>query len=802
MATTAPSSSPAAFIVPSTSSDRRLDSSSSLSWAGPGAGRAAHSSVGYHNVQPTFERHAITLLDVANWRQSHKDERLRPPVGTDAVMDKATLNSYKAPQHPASHVLHSIPPRAPSRSSRSNILSYTIHLATSSRLSSYSAPSGSRSLLYYAEATRDHDEYDHDSVFISDAWFDAEQKTQGLHKLGSNLLQSSKKNGSLALPPAVERRVDLASLAEDLLVSPSAERAVTKIDADSTQPSSEVDELAALKPLTTPDTTTLYHTTSASAGQGVESEASSRPRVNSVAQSLIDLKFGGKADPSEQVSPSLLDDKPLPSTSASGEASSSSSSSAAARALAQLDATPHMDYRIVLSQSMRTRARTIFSTSPLPALTTSYCRSHRVPSCAVCAAMCARAGERESDHARLRRTNVPGSGLTFVPSSSSSNAPSTAGNKRALVALVPEFLNLSAALLKDVKERANRPFNFGADEAVDEALLAQVVATESTTAVPSAFVAAVTAHGGSGAADEKGKAKEEQPPVPTSTTTVELQVTSAWYDLLTMLLVQACLEGYLVDGWTGTEGVEVLFGVGCGVWEGRSGWSARSNAAAAAARAPAAAGRSESGDSDSSDSEDEEEYERRVEEERRRKREEETRVLVDAARALFGSRDVAQADYERGMRDKTHEFLNVPASKTLHQHLDYLGTKYPMSQFEDAMVDFIEASVRLLGKPALAKHDPRSSTPASSNAGAATTPTSAGGAGAANDSAPDNFALIRYFAPASFATTPPLALPSASSAHAHKEDEDRGRERRPHRAWEEGGRDSSEGGAAKRRRVD
>ncbi|GAA5824751.1 hypothetical protein JCM11251_005327 [Rhodosporidiobolus azoricus] len=785
--TTASSSSLPAFIVPSTTNSRRLDSST-LSWV---PGRASHSSIGYNQSgQATYERHAITLSDVASWRRSHPTEKLRPPKGTDAVMDKATLSNYKAPQHPASHVLHSIPPRAPSRSSRSNILSYTLHLATSSRLSSYSSPSGSRSLLYYAEASREHDEHDRDSVYIPDAWFDAEQNTQGLHKLGSNLLQSNKKNGTLALPAAVERRVDLASLTEDLLVSPSAERAVYKIDADSTQPSSEVDELVALKPLTTPDTTTLYHTTSASsaiaAGNGSQdSSSAARPRVNSVAQSLIDLKFGGAADPSEQRSPPLLDDKPLASTSSSAAIASVSNGDAASRALAQLDATPHMDYRIVLSQSMRTRARTIFGTSPLPSLTTSYCRSHRVPSCAVCAAICTRAGERESDHARMRRTNVPGSGLTFVPSSPSSAG--AAGSKKPLVALIPEFLTLSAALLKDVKERSNRPLDLGGNDEVDEALLAQVVATESASPSPAAVPII--------AADVKGKAKEESPSPSPPVSTVEMQVTSAWYDLLTLLLVQACLEGYLVDGWTGTEGVEVLLGVGCGVWEGRSGWSSRAPPPVSSIFARSQ--HEESGESDS-DSEDEEEYERRVEEERRRKREEKTRDLVEAARGLFGSRDVAQADYERGMRDKTHEFLNVPTSKSLHQHLDALSLKYPMSHFEDAMVDFIEASVRLLGKPALAKYDPRSSSTPANPSGSATTPSAAT---TVNDSAPDNFALIRYFAPASFASTPPLSLRDREEV---KEESERGRagERRAYRASEAGERDRSEGAKTKRRRTD
>lgn len=45
----------------------------------------------------------------------------------------------------------------------------------------------------------------------------------------------------------------------------------------------------------------------------------------------------------------------------------------------------------------------------------------------------------------------------------------------------------------------------------------------------------------------------------------------------------------------------------------------------------------------------------------------------------------------------------MPQNKDLHQHLDALSAKYPLSHFEDAMVDFVEAGVRLLGKPALAK---------------------------------------------------------------------------------------------------
>lgn len=49
------------------------------------------------------------------------------------------------------------------------------------------------------------------------------------------------------------------------------------------------------------------------------------------------------------------------------------------------------------------------------------------------------------------------------------------------------------------------------------------------------------------------------------------------------------------------------------------------------------------------------------------------------------------------------QFLNVPSGKTLHQHLDTLNMQYPLSQFEDDLVDFLEATMHFLGKPALAK---------------------------------------------------------------------------------------------------
>ncbi|MBZ6370502.1 MAG: hypothetical protein LBE44_00945 [Microbacterium hominis] len=559
-------------------------------------------------------------------------------------------------------MLQSIPPRAPSRSSRANILSYTLHLATSSRLTSYSSGSGSRQLLQLAELERDTQ----DTFEIDEAWFDAEQKTQGLWKLGANLLRSNRREGSL--PVSVLRRVELAELAEEALLSPTADRAITKIDSESVQASAQVEELVALKTLTAPDPTTLYHTTSASS-TGLESEPSTgRPRVCSVAQSLIDLKFGGKSDPSEATSPLFEDGKPLSASPLDGPPPAPDASASAA--VAGPSSTPHMDYRIVLSQSMRTRARSIFATSPLPSLPASYCRRHRVRSCGVCHALIAAASERESDHASMRRKNIPGSGLRVgdlhVEAASSSGGVGI-GAKKPLAQLIPEFLKLSAALLQDVKDAANNRATSmdgsgdAGPDAFHEAILADLARTEDRGAGASTFATQqqkgkAPTEGRSAAASASASASTSGTATPTE---VAIQVTAAWYDLLTGLLVQACLEGYLVDGWTGTEGVETLFGLGCGVWEGR-GWSA---AAALASRPAAPISRSETSrpsrtvSNAASDSEEDDDDDDAIDEatSMQRKKDQEAALLVGAGQALFGSRDVAQADYELNMRDRTQE---------------------------------------------------------------------------------------------------------------------------------------------------
>ncbi|SCZ97342.1 BZ3500_MvSof-1268-A1-R1_Chr4-2g07150 [Microbotryum saponariae] len=588
-------------------------------------------------------------------------------IGTDTP-------GYRAPQHPVSHLLQSIPPRAPSRSSRSNILSYTVHLATSSRLEAYTLPNGARALLHRAEDVSDEDHID-----LDDSWLDAEQKSQGLWKLGVSLLRANRREGDL--PASVARRVELAGLTEELLSNPTPEGSVCKITSHDVVASEAVPGIKALQVLTSPDTTTLYHSTSAHAVD------LSRPKNTSIAQSLINMKFAKEeegctvstsatslsAAAEAEDKPTYLDkDSPARSVFSTQGAGSTSRGS-------DLTAAPHMDYRIVRGQAMRSRAKDIFGSSILPSTSTTWCRRHRVGSCSVCLMV---ASTRLNKH-----RNVPGQGLDV--GANGEGAP----GKRPLVDVIPRFLSLSAHLLKDARDRVLRQESDRSEEF--DSYLAKNDATQVAE--------------------------------------VEIAVTAAWFSLLHSFVIQACLEGYLVDGWTGTSAIETLFGCGCGVWEGR-GWSARVTTQSATTIVPrpprsTTAMDVDQGDDadDDSDDDDDDDEEAHLEVER----EKEKGKLVEAAQLLFGSRDVAQADFERSMRDRIHEFLNVPEGRTLKSHLTSLSSKYRLSEFENDMYEFLNATIRFLGKPSLAKQYEQSLSSKPINVA---------------DMAPDPWALTPFFA--------------------------------------------------------
>ncbi|KAM0750295.1 hypothetical protein T439DRAFT_249586 [Meredithblackwellia eburnea MCA 4105] len=606
--------SPPVFLIPSNSTDLSL------------------------TLQGNEGRHFISPNEFASWAKTHPSLRPPPPSGSEGTTTPTQTNplpppskGYRPPQHPVSHVLHSIPPRAPSRSSRSGILSYTLHLATSTRLAAYASVTSSSSMF---------------SPTVEDVAMD--EKAAGLYRLSTSLLRSNRREG--ALPVSVERRVALAVLVEELLSNPDPSLAVNKITVKDVCHSKEVESIKALQPLTSPESTTLYP-----AGV-LASSSSAVGSATSVAQSLIDMKFGSGGDP-EPEPVEANNAKKLASMGRESETVFGSSSSRL-----QLTATPHMDYRIVRGQAMRTRAKEIFATSILPSTTSIWCRRHRLASCSTCGTT---ASGTSTPEGRPSRRTVPGQGLERV----------TDGHKRPLIELIPAFLDFSSSLLKDLRDRAS---------ATDEEL-------EYTIAL------------------------NDEP--------LAINVTASWYSLLHSFLIQACLEGYLVDGWTGTSAIETIFGCGCGVWEGR-GWASRvaqSVASAQSVKAKSVDGRDlDDEDSDSDSDSEEEELAARKEKDRN--------SLIEAAQLLFGSRDVAQADFERSMRDRTHEFLNVPEDGSLEFHLIRLNAKYPLSSFENDVVEFIEATSKLLGKPRLAKYEE--------------TPAAAGQLPSGNA---DPFALTRYF---------------------------------------------------------
>ncbi|KAK4704741.1 hypothetical protein P7C70_g1456, partial [Phenoliferia sp. Uapishka_3] len=598
------------------------------------------------------EKHFITRKEFEVWSKTHPS--VRPALATTTV-DGTQPKGYRPPQHPVSHVLHSIPPRAPSRSSRSNILSYTLHLATASRLAAYAAITSSSSLY---------------SLSPEDAAID--EKASGLFKLGTSLLRSNRREGPL--PTSVERRVALAALTEEFLCNPEPATAVVKLVQKDVRSSKEIASIKALEHLTSPESTTLYP-----AGVLASSSSTRSGATSSIAQSLIDMKFGSGAD---DPAPANFEE-----TKASGSGRESETVFGAPSGRSQLTAAPHMDYRIVRGQAMRNRAKEIYGTSILPSTSSVWCRRHRVASCEHCSISITTIPTSSS------RRRVPGQGLERCLSP-----------KKPLSEVIPSFLAFSASLLTDLRERAS--------SAESEGLEYVSMASDP----------------------------------------VLINVTASWYSLLHSLLIQACLEGYLVDGWTDTAAIETLFGCGCGVWEGR-GWASRVAQSAHSVIAKSNAGDAMDVDSDDSDDDDNEE------EELAAGREKDRISLVEAAMSLFGTRDVAQADFERSMRDRTHEFLNVPDDGSLEFHLIRLNAKYPLSSFESEMVEFIESANKLLGTPALAKYE------------AVVTP-----AGQLPAGEPDPLALTRYF--------------------SRTEQLDVEQRMPPHRAWEDATSTS------KRRRVD
>lgn len=251
------------------------------------------------------------------------------------------------------------------------------------------------------------------------------------------------------------------------------------------------------------------------------------------------------------------------------------------RASDQLPSNPHFDYRIMHGQALRTRAKDIYSTSVTQDLPTSsaWCARHRVQQCSTCTSLFTGSTSALTDKAELSLL--------------------TSKRRESLAALISDFLILSSSLFVDLAQDSVGPF------------------TPDTHSTPLP-----------GADAEDSAATDKR----------KFCASSAWYKLLLALVTQACLNGYLTEGWTGIEAIDVLLGVGCGGWDGRM-WNRRRVVVQPSASSSGSG--SESSEDEDSDDDDEEP--------------ETNDKLIEAAQMLFSVRSAAQAEFEREMRDRKHE---------------------------------------------------------------------------------------------------------------------------------------------------
>lgn len=579
-------------------------------------------------------------------------------------------------------MLHTIPPRPASRSSKSKILSYvlsqlaSVHLGPSYDCASLSAPA---SLFTRAESADAPDALSR--AHAARARLQADAQASGLVRLGNALLRAA--GGANALPDSVARRALLAAVANALLAGQSCasqpDALALGLAKDEERNAAHEDEVRSLVPLTAPSSTTIYTdeheaapaaTSSATTAPPQASTSSGRPSrsTSTIARSLLDMKFGNTADGDDDAA----DVKPAPLTLDAIDEQQQDAGKKDGPVAA-----PHMDYRIVRGQAMRSRARQIYKDGVASLTASQWCKRHRVHACVLCvpreegragfgikneddvemdtatSATATTTTQQQRDELLVERTressrrHLPGQGLSFSPSPAGVERGTTAQNSSALVSLVGDFLAFSAALLHDRRARTT-----------------EIRGALASGAQPSsAYVRAL-----------ERQARD-----------VPVHVAEPWYALLHLLLVNAALDGYLVHGWRGTDAIETLFGVGCGVWEGR-GWDTRparppstsqpshddqgdvemsDDSCSTCSFSSSSADSSSSGDL-SSDDEPAQPYtppslaaDDAFFGMRPRSTAAKTARLLDAARELFQANGVAQAEYERTMRDRKYEVRGV-----------------------------------------------------------------------------------------------------------------------------------------------
>ncbi|KAG8719654.1 hypothetical protein FRC08_002314 [Ceratobasidium sp. 394] len=190
--------------------------------------------------------------------------------------------------------------------------------------------------------------------------------------------------------------------------------------------------------------------------------------------------------------------------------------------------------------------------------------------------------------------------------------------------------------------------------------------------------------------------------------------TRAWYALLCGLLTRACLEGYLMRGWRGTTGAEVLFRLGVRPEEGPS----YNGSNGVDIINTGGGNRPFNGTSRTPIDERElAAYEAREKALADMYDPDEMPTLAEAGVILFNRESSGEEDseWEREVRDRFVEFTSVPHDAPgLGAHLEGIADRYPAEPVERAALRFCESVARWRGKPELETYKKPAVAPASS----------------------------------------------------------------------------------------
>ncbi|KAG8809940.1 hypothetical protein FRC17_003161 [Serendipita sp. 399] len=155
--------------------------------------------------------------------------------------------------------------------------------------------------------------------------------------------------------------------------------------------------------------------------------------------------------------------------------------------------------------------------------------------------------------------------------------------------------------------------------------------------------------------------------------------TRAWYALLTSLLTQIALEGYLCQGWKGIEDLEILFALGSSGESGKS--TKKRNSKTNGVESPTTSTPT-TVDLDAI-----------------------LPSLTEAISLLFPSSDVVVKEYQAEMDKRFHEFVTIPSGVSdLTVHLESLANKYPSEPMEVAFLRFFEVVFAWKGEPELEEY--------------------------------------------------------------------------------------------------